>query len=74
MVEGVGPLLVCRRSRVQILALRSHKVSKTLFALQTLQVKHLDSSAHTPAYAISYLGNYLKVSEIFNRNIFKRGQ
>lgn len=47
MVEWVAPLLVCRRSRVQILVLRSDKVSKTLFALQALQVKYLDSSTQT---------------------------
>jgi len=47
MVEWVAPLLVCMRSRVQILALRFEKVSKTLFALQALQVKYLDSSIQT---------------------------
>jgi hypothetical protein len=74
MVEGAAPLLVCCRSPVQILALRSHKLSKTLFALQTLQVKYLDSSKHTPGYASSDLGNNFKILKIFNDNIFKRGQ
>ena len=78
MVEGVAPLLVCRRFRFQILALRSDKVSKALFVLQTLRVKCLESSTHThthaPAYAISDLENYLKVLKIFSDNVFKRGQ
>lgn len=47
MVEEVAPLLVSRRSRVQILALRSDKESKMLFALQTRQVKYVDSSTQT---------------------------